>query len=110
MGFTTAFLKQTATHWAVTGVDKFNNPTFGTPEELNCRWEERTELIQTPDGQQKPSRARIFLEDDIVVGDYLFLGISSETDPRTVPNAYRILDFRKIPGLYVEQYERKAYL
>lgn len=110
MGFTTQFLPQTATYWAITGIDGYNEKTFAAPVTVPCRWEGRTELVKTGDGETVASRARIFLDQDVVEGGFLYLGTSAVADPQKVDGAYSILTFVKIPGLYAEQFERRAYL
>lgn len=110
MSFLTFGLAQTLTLWRVTGIDGFNKPSFAAPEEQICRWEERSEKIQTADGTEVLSRARIFLAVDVALGDYMLLGTNSETNPMQVPGAYRVRDFRKIPSLDGTMFERKAFL
>jgi hypothetical protein len=110
MSFLSFGLNQECTHWAVTGTDGYNRPTFSAPRQIKCRWEDRVEKIQNDEGVEVLSRSRIFLEDDLTMGDYLFLGISDNPDPREVPGAYRVMAMRKTPGLFAEDFERKAYL
>lgn len=112
MSFLEFGLNQTCTYWQSTGVDGFNQPTFAAPVVLHCRWEERTEKIQTDEGTEALSRSRVFLAEDIAIGDYLAIGnLTSEPDPRDIPLlAHRVLDWRKTPGIYAEMFERKAYL
>lgn len=110
MSFLTFGLNQECTHWAVTGTDGYNRPTFSAPVVIRCRWEDRVEKIQNDEGVEVVSRSRIFVADDLSTGDYLFLGSSSHPDPREVPGAFRIVAWRKTPGLMAEDFERKAYL
>lgn len=110
MDFLSFGLGQICTHWAVTGVDGFNKPIFASPVELKCRWEERNEKLINDDGEEYLSRARVFLANDVVPGDYLFLGSNSTADPRTVREAFRVKTWRRIPSLDGLSFERKAYL
>lgn len=110
MDFLTFGLNQQCTYWAVTGVDSFNQPTFSAPATLECRWEERAEKIQTNEGVEKVSKARVFLAQDVDHHGYLALGVHAGTDPRQVPAASRIQQFAKIPSLDGLSFERKAYL
>lgn len=110
MNFLTMGLKQTCTYWEPNGVDGYNKPSFAAPVTLKCRWEERTEKIQSDEGVEVLSRARIFLDQDVKVGGYLLLGESTDSSPLYVPNAFRIITFRKTPGLIGDEAERKCYL
>jgi hypothetical protein len=110
-GFLSLGLKQIATYWRATGIDGFGEKTYSAPVQIKCRWEERSEFIRTADGNQVPSRARVFLEDDVALDDYLMLGKSTETDPRKLDNiAFQVMDFRKIPSLDATDFERLALL
>lgn len=110
MSLITAFYLQIATFWELTGVDGENQPQFALPIQLNVRWEDRTDYLRTKQGEQITSRSRVFVPQTIKVGDYLFLGTNAETDPRTVVNAYRVLDYREIPDLFNQEVERRVIL
>lgn len=110
MDFLTFGLTQVLTVWRATGIDGFNKPSFSAPEQLNCRWEERSEKIQAGDGTEILSRARVFVSEDVALGDYFALGVYEETDPISTPGAWRIRDFRKTPSLDGLSFERKAFL
>lgn len=110
MDFLTYGLTQECTLWVSTGTDGYNQPSFAAPVQIICRWEEKTEKIQGDDGVEVLSRARVFLAQDVALGDYLVLGTSAGADPREVPGAYRVKDFRKTPSLDGLSHERKAYL
>lgn len=110
MDFLTFGLNQVCTLWVSTGTDGYNKPSFDAPVQITVRWEEKSEKIQMDDGVEVLSRARVFLAQDVALGDYLFLGTSIETDPMEVLGAYRVKDFRKTPSLDGLSFERKAYL
>ncbi len=110
MSFLTLFLNQVATYWSPGVPDGFGGFTYDAPVELNCRWEDRVEVMTDTEGTQFVSKARIFLEDDVVHEGYLFLGVSTATDPQKVDDAYKIRVFAKIPDLLAENFERKAFL
>lgn len=110
MDFVSFGLTQTCTVWAKTGVNGYNEPTFATPIQRACRWEERTTKIQNTLGEEVLSRARVFLDEDLNVGDYVAFGTVAGADPRNVAGAYEVIDFRKIPSLDGTFFERKCYL
>ena len=108
MSILTAFYLQDATWWAKGAPDGFGGFAFATPVALKVRWEERTELATDEEGNEFVARSRIYLPQDVEVDDYLFLGTSTVSDPRTVEGAHRVRDFRKIPDLFNNDAERKA--
>lgn len=110
MDFLTFGLQQTLTIWVATGRDGYNNPTFAAPEERPCRWEQRNTKIQTEDGKEITARGRIFLDRDLAVGDYIFLGLSAELNPLETQGASRVMEFRKTPSIDGNSFERKAYI
>lgn len=110
MSYITRNLKQKATYWAPTGVDDFGNQTFAAPITLNCRWEGRTELFIDIDGKEQRSAARVYVNQDVLVGGYLFEGVTTVADPKTIKAAREIRDFRKIPNLRATEFERRALL
>lgn len=103
-------LQQDVTYWSPGTPDGFGGTTFGSPIYLKGRWEERSELITTPDGELLRARTRVFLDRDVVTGGYLYLGRSANASPAMVEGAHEILDFRKIPSLDATTFERRALL
>lgn len=110
MSFVTRNLKQDVTYWSPSSFDQFGNQVWGTPAVIKGRWEDRTDLFIIETGEEVRSRARVYLNSDVVVGGYLFLGVSSSTDPGTVTGAREIRDFRKIPTITADLFERRALL
>lgn len=111
MSWLHAFFNQTATRWPTQGLDLYGQPQFGAPSLINCRWEEKQQFISTAEGFDTLSRAQVFVAIDIPIGDYLFLGNAiGVTDPRTHAGAARVLEFRKIPDLMADEFERRAFL
>lgn len=98
MSYLTA-LKQTATYWAPTGLDKYGKKTWATPVSVPCRWEDRTEQILDKRGLEYVSRARVFFGQDIDLEWYLFLGTSTDPDPTSVVGAYEIMGRKMTPDL-----------
>lgn len=110
MNFLIFGLSQKLTLWVSLGVDGFNKPIFAAPVERICRWEERSDRIQTAEGTEVYSRATIFLDQDLALGDYVKLGSHAGANPLQIPGAYRVVDFRKIPSIDGNFFERRAYL
>jgi len=77
-------LKQTATWWAVTP-DGTGGDLFGAPVLVACRWENRQETyVGQIDRREHVSKAIVYVDREVAVGDYLALGdhsaVSSPVD------------------------------
>lgn len=102
-------LNQKATLWTTT-VDGFGTPTFAAPIIIDCRWEDRTDRFLGRNGEERVSRSHVFVNRDMDIDDWLFLGESEAADPRTLGVAYPIQQFNKIPDLRALRTLRKAIL
>ena len=103
-------LKQTITYWVRETNDGYGRYTFATPATMKGRWNQKSELFQPPEGQQKVSQAVVWLQNDLSVGDYIYLGTSSEALPYSVSGAYEIKGFSKIPSIRGNESEIKVWL
>ena len=116
MGYLTRNLRQKMVYWGNPQPDGYGGYTYDDPVEIKGRWEEREELFIDSAGVQQVSRARVFIDQDVVVDGYLLLAelstVSSgeEGSPGTVDGAFRIRGYRKTPNLRATDYERKAWL
>ena len=99
----------TATLWAVSGVGEYGGRTFAAPASITVNWQDSTEKFIGANGEERVSRAKVFVQQDIDVGSYLYLGTSSGVDPYDVSNAFEVKSFSKVQGIGGE-YERKAML
>jgi hypothetical protein len=50
MGIITRAQKQTLVYWPYTGADLFGQPTYGTPVQMTCRWEDMLKQVYKSDG------------------------------------------------------------
>lgn len=105
-----SWFNQTATYWASNGVDSIGDTTFAAPVALSLRWELRSEQFVDGNGRSLRSRAVLYLQQDVDIGDFLFLGTSTTVDPRTLTSAFEVQDFRKIPNGDATQFERRAMI
>lgn len=106
-------MKQAAIHWPFTGVDDFGQPTYGSPEEIACRWDTVNEEFITPSGDQEVSRARLIVDRDIAVKDRLALGeLDSLTpeDPKDQDGAWEVRSFNKTPNFKGTKFLREVFL
>ena len=97
------------TRWTTTP-DGYGGVTFGTPIVLNGRWEDKNIQFRTPKGTEATSDAIVYLNNDVDLDDYLFLGDSDVADPTTLSGAKEVRKFNKTPDLRALDYERVAIL
>jgi hypothetical protein len=74
------------------------------------RWEDRTELFIDRTGNEAIAKSIVYTNVDLEVGDYLALGTSTEASPVTLTSASEVRDFRKIPDLKNNFFERRALM
>lgn len=104
-------LKQSVTHWAITGEGSFSGQTYAAPALLKARWEHRNELFRLPNGDEEVSRTIAYLSSDVDVGDYVIEGDYTDvSDPTTLPQAFRVKQFSKITDLRNVDIVRKVWL
>jgi hypothetical protein len=108
--WTTDNLRETVTYWAPSGVDNTGDPSFATPVSIKAKWEDRTELFIDEAGREQRSRSVVYVDTDLIIGGYLFRGISTATDPLGVTNAFMIKDYKKVSDFENLVHERRAML
>ncbi len=109
MGRIATNLSEDVTHWAVTA-SGFGGFTYTTPAALKGRWEEKSVLFRNPGGVEEVSQAIVYLDTDVAVEDYLFLGTSVAADPTLLADTWQVRQFHKIPDLRNLDHERKVFL
>jgi len=118
MSYITRNLKQTVLYWekaASTGFG-FN---YSDAVEILGRWQDKQELFVDAQGRERRSIAVVYLNRDVNVGDYLYLGELEDlgdsssaldiSDPSAV-ESYEVKAFKKTPNLRATAWERKAWL
>lgn len=107
-------LRQTAVYWGSPAPDGYGGHTFADPIEIKVRWEEKTVLFIDAEGKENRSRAIVYVDRDVSLGGYLFLGtlddLDSSQNPLTTNNTWEIRNFQKIPTLKGIAWYRKAIL
>ena len=102
---------QDITHWPTLTKDGLGGFTFAAPVLLKGRWEDKQELFRDKNGEEVLSEAWVYLETDIVIGDYIAENDQTGTpDPTTLQDAHQVRQFIKIPDLRQNDFERKAML
>lgn len=107
-------LKQKAVYWAPTGTDRFGKKSYATGIEIKCRWEDVTEQFLDQQGQMVISKAKVYVDRDVVIFGFLWLGTLAEatstTDPLKNKGAREIQAFAKLPNLKAREFLRTAML
>lgn len=103
-------LNQTCTYWANPVAGGRGNYTFDEPTTLDCRWVDGEDLIIDEQGRETLCRGPVFLGQDVKAEEYLYLGTSTEDNPKDVAGAYKIVKFEKIPNLGATKFVRKVWL
>ncbi len=94
---------QTAVYWGAPSPNGTGGYTYSTAVEINCRWDDSTEMIKTSDGKEVISRAEVTLVQDVDEGGFLYLGTlddlteAQRVNPLKVSGAFEILRFDKNP-------------
>ena len=121
MSIITRMLKQTCVYWALAfgddvSYDDYGRPivTIANPVELDCRWEDINEEFIAADGTRQVSKAKVYVESDVVVGGILMLGtlddITDSTNIKENAGAWEIRGFGKNPNFRATEFVRMAYL
>jgi len=103
-------LNQVLTYWAPAGTDRFGAETFATPILIKGRWEDRTEQVRTPSGDEITSRSVVFVDRPLAIGGYLAKEDMTVTNDPTIAGALEIQSWAEVPDLRNVTAERRAYL
>jgi len=101
---------QDITYWSTT-LDGFNSYVFAAPVVIKGRWENKKIMIRNNKGDDAFSKAIVYVDTDVKLGDYIAEGDQTATpDPTTLSDAHEVKQFDKTPSLRQFDYERKALL
>jgi hypothetical protein len=113
MSLLTKILKMKAVYWEKDSIDNYGQPTYKTPVEIGCRWEEIMEEFVTAEGTREVSKAKIYVGDDMKTGGLLLLGELASGMTETNAKDYDVFEIRafyKIPDIRCKKYVRFVYL
>lgn len=100
MTFAAEAMLQTLTYWEPdTGTDRYGKPVWKTPTTRKCRWEDKTQQVQSKKGEEIVSKSRVYMSEDCHIDGYLLLGTSSTADPTNVEDAMEVQAVAKTPSL-----------
>ena len=95
-------------YWQAGPRDKFGNPTWTGPITVKGRWEDIAERFVNTDGATDTSRARVYIDDRVNVGDYIYRGKSTASIPPD--EAHEIKQFFEVRNVQGTKRERKVIL
>jgi len=106
---------QIAVYWGSPTPSGRGGFTYASAIEIICRWEKKQQLFINDQGEQELSQAIVYVNQDVDVGGYLYLGEESELDsahddPEVISGAYRIKAYAKTTSLSATEYVRKVWL
>jgi hypothetical protein len=102
--------RQDITYWPKTGENKYGEESFGVPQLLKGRWEDRNEVVRLPSGEEIVSKSVVFLPTDVTTHGYLAQGDqTAEADP-TQAEGREIQTVINVPSLRTNQMEHRAIL
>lgn len=122
MSFLLDLMNQEATYWGNPEPDGYGGKTFDRPVLINCRWEDKFELVVDRQGKEVTAISKVFVDRDMEVGGYIalgdFTGGSASTTTTTAggytppsnANAYEILVVKKVPSLSADDSLRTIWL
>ena len=106
--------KQKAVWWQVTGTDRDGDPIFAAGVEVDCRWEDKAVKFQSPSGEEKVSRAIVYVDRIMKPGDMLWRGTAADADdladPHENDDVGRIDRFDQLPKLRNDETLYTAFL
>lgn len=91
-------LHDTITYWAAGTKDKWGDETFSAPTSLTGRWENRTEQFLDFRGETRVSNALVYVDSEVELDGWIYLGTSSSTSPKSVDGAYSIRRVDRLGG------------
>ena len=88
MSIITKMRKQTAVYWALSSYDEYGQPTWDSPVEIECRWEDKSEEFIVSDGTRQVSNAIVYVDRDME-------GFEMKIVDLTIREAEKLVKFRK---------------
>ncbi len=114
MGIISKMRKQTAVYWALSSVNTYGENQYAAPVEIACRWEDVSVEFLDNDGSTQMSRARVYVDRDVIIGSVLMLGviadITDEVNIKENAGAWEIRKFDNLPNLKATEFLKTAML
>jgi len=118
------FCVQKCVYWGNPQNDGYGSKTYDTPEEIDCRWEDKEEVdigwaATGHPGNLLLSKAAVMVTQDLELNGYLWRGTLVElnaayddiTDPKLITGAYAIQRIDRIPMVFKDdEFVRTVWL
>jgi hypothetical protein len=96
------FLVMDAVYWPPAGKDDRNQPRWGQPVPIKCRWTDGSQVFTDPSGQEKTSQAFLLtdrrLAEEGLIRKGTFANLADLDSPLKNPNTYRIQKTGNVPS------------
>lgn len=117
MGTLNRFLNQTAVYWANPVNDGFGGYSYDDPVEVSCRWADKIERVEDPNGNEVFAESIIYSTSILKFGEYMYLGELTDMDSASQPtdsdvsgDARRIVMRSMVPSIKADVKLYKYYL
>jgi hypothetical protein len=102
MGIADDFLVMDAVYWPPAGKDDLNQPRYGPPVQIRCRWNDTNQTYSDNTGQTRVSMSFVLtdrrLQDDGMIRKGGFDLLVDPTIPLKNPGTYRIVKTGNTPS------------
>lgn len=103
-------------YWEKIGVDQYGMPTFNSPVEVLCRWEDGVAEVTDAQKQVVVATSTVYVLQEMEVGSLLWKGgldeltSDQQANPRTIEEVAEIINKTSTRSLYVDGVVRKVYV
>jgi len=103
-------LEDQITYWESNGSNRYGEETFAAPVITRARWEDRQEQVRTPSGDILISKAVVFVEDAMKIGDMVAKGDFTGISDPSMAGASEVQHTFSIPSMRTNQMEHRIVL
>lgn len=82
--------------------DGYGSYSFASPVEINCRWEDKLDIVRNAAGVEVVSTSRVFVDREILTDSFMYLGLLSEVtgqNPQSITGAFQVISFISSPNI-----------
>lgn len=96
--------KEVLTYWApMEETNEYGEPQFEAPVQMSCRWDDKTQEIIQQDGTVVHGKVQLITQEKLKVGGIVIRKSLEEitymADPRTNPEAYKVMVVMETPTI-----------
>ncbi|MFN7318862.1 MAG: hypothetical protein ACK5S6_05070 [bacterium] len=103
MSLITRCQRQTVVYWPLIGNNQYGEPVWGPPQQLTCRWDDKSQQIVDPKNTLVVSRAELIIQTEVAVGGIIIKGtldtVAYWSDPKANLGAYEVLKVSSTPNI-----------